>query len=96
MKKLFPVICLFLGSCAGWDPRVETYNVGEYSVFIASQEKVNSEYQKVCILHCSKSVKGFVNFRSREMWAIHSLPVVMHEFRHIVEGQYHERPVTLK
>ena len=71
---------------------METYQMGEYSVFIAGKTKVNNEYQKVCSLYCSRQVKGFVNYRSKELWSIDDLPVVMHEMKHIVEGHYHEKP----
>ncbi len=75
---------------------LQTYQVGEYSVNIAGAEKVNSEYQKVCSLNCSRLVKGFVNFRTKEMWSIQSVPVVMHEFKHIIEGHYHAKTISMK
>jgi len=92
MKKLIPVILLFLCSCAS----LEQYQVGEYEVFIASRQKVNEEYKKVCVFNCSRTVKGFVNHNKKEMWSVQSLPVVMHEFKHIVEGQFHEKQVSLQ
>lgn len=96
MKKFLPIIFLFITSCTGAGSYVETYQVGEYSIFITGGDKVNDEYQKVCSLYCSRSVKGFVNYRTKEMWSIQSLPVVMHEFKHIVEGHYHKKPVVYK
>ena len=92
MKKLIPVILLFLCSCAN----LEQYQIGEYAVFITSHQKVNEEYQKVCIFNCSRTVKGFVNYNQKEMWSIQSLPVVIHEFKHIIEGQFHEKQVSLQ
>jgi hypothetical protein len=92
MKKLIPVILLFLCSCASLDQ----YQVGEYSVFITSRQKVNEEYQKVCVFNCSRAVQGFVNFEKKEMWSIQNLPVVIHEIKHIVEGHFHEKQVSLQ
>ena len=92
MKTLVPVILLFLCSCASLDQ----YQVGEYSVFITSRQKVNEEYQKVCVFNCSRTVKGFVNYEKKEMWSVQNLQVVMHEFKHIVEGHFHEKQVSLR
>ncbi len=81
---------------SGEPPRVEaalsatTYRIGDYSVTIAPWETVNREYQKVCRKNCDKSVKGFVNYSTREVWSIASIPTVLHEVKHIVEGHFHE------
>ena len=96
MKKVIPIIILFIASCAGTDSSLRSYQVGEYSINIAGAKKVNSEYQKVCSLNCSRLVKGFVNYRTKEMWSIQSMPVVMHEFKHIVEGHYHPKTISMK
>ncbi len=90
MKNLIPIIILFIASCVGMGSSVETYRIGEYSIFIADSHKVNGEYQKVCSLYCSQSVSGFVNYRTKEVWSIKSRPVIMHKFKHILEGQYHK------
>ena len=96
MKKLTPILFLLLASCAGMDSSTQKFQVGEYSINIAGAKKVNSEYQKVCSLNCSRLVKGFVNYRTKEMWSIQSMPVVMHEFKHIVEGHYHPKTISMK
>ena len=96
MKKIFSLMLLFLTSCAGMDSSLHKYQVGEYSVNLAGSKKVNSEYQKVCSLNCSRAVKGFVNYRTKEMWSIKSMPVVMHEMKHIVEGHYHAKTFSMK
>jgi hypothetical protein len=96
MKKVFPVILLLFTSCTGMSSSLQTYQVGEYSINLASSSKVNSEYQKVCSLNCSRSVKGFVNYRNKEMWSIQSMPVVMHEIKHIVEGHYHAKTISME
>ncbi len=92
MKKLIPLIILLLSSCAG----IDTYKVGDYSVNITSKSRVNEEYQKVCILNCVRTVKGFVNYHKKEMWSVASTPVIMHEIKHIVEGNYHEKHASLE
>ncbi len=87
---------MFIASCASLDSSPQTFQVGEYSVNIAGTGKVNSEYQKVCSLNCTRKVKGFVNYRTKEMWSIKDMPVVMHEFKHIVEGHYHPKTLSMK
>jgi len=96
MKKVIPVILLFIASCTSMDSSLQTFQVGEFSINIAGAKKVNAEYQKVCSLNCSRLVKGFVNFRTKEMWSIQSMPVVMHEFKHIAEGHFHEKTISMK
>lgn len=97
MRKVFPIIILiFISSCASMDSSLQTFQVGEYSINITGANMVNAEYQKVCSLNCSRSVKGFVNYRTKEMWSIQSMPVVMHEFKHIVEGHYHAKTISMK
>ncbi len=82
-----PFLFLLIGSCAS----VDSYRIGDYSVNITSQSRVNEEYQKVCVLNCSRTVKGFVNYHKKEMWSMANTPVIMHEIRHIVEGHYHKK-----
>jgi hypothetical protein len=89
MKKLFPLLFLLFGSCS----TVETYRVGDYSVHIAPHSRVNEEYQKVCIFNCSRTVKGFVNYKEKEMWSVANTEVVIHEVKHIVEGNFHEKEI---
>ena len=89
MKKLIPFLFLLISSCASVE--VESYTVGDYSVTITSLSRVNEEYQKVCILNCSKKVKGFVNHNKMEMWSVENTKVVMHEIKHIVEGHFHSK-----
>ncbi len=67
-----------------------TYRIGDYAIHVASWETVNREYQKVCRKNCDKSVKGFVNYSAHEVWSIASIPTVLHEVKHIVEGNFHE------
>ena len=67
-----------------------TYKIGDYSVTIAPWETVNTEYQKVCRKNCDKSVKGFVNYSTQQVWSIASIPTVLHEVKHIVEGHFHQ------
>jgi hypothetical protein len=66
------------------------YQVGGFFIYIATWEKVNYEYQKVCKTSCENSVKGFANFTKKEIWSIASFPTLIHEFKHIMEGQFHE------
>jgi hypothetical protein len=65
------------------------YKIGEYSINITSWDEVNAEYQKVCRSTCNRTVKGFVNYTSKEMWAIPNMRTVLHEVKHIVDGKFH-------
>ncbi len=100
MKKFLPLIFLLITSCTGLGSSVQTpvqtYQLGEYSIFIADAGKVNDEYQKVCSSSCSRLVKGFVNHRAKEMWSIRSMPVVMRKMKQIVNGRSYKKAAVYK
>jgi len=100
MKKFLPLIFLFTVSCSGLGSSVQTpvqtYRLGEYSIFIADADRVNDEYQKICSSSCSRLVKGFVNHRAKEMWSIRSMPVVMRKVKQILNGRYYKKTAAYK
>ena len=95
MKKFLPLIFLFIASCTGLGSSVQTpvqtYQLGEYSIFIADDARVNDEYQKICSSSCSRLVKGFVNHRTKEMWYIRSMPVVMRKMKQILGSRSYKQ-----
>jgi hypothetical protein len=100
MKKFLPLIFLFIASCSGLGASVQTpvqtYQLGEYSIFIANTDKVNDEYQKICSSSCSRLVKGFVNHRTKEMWSIRSMPVVMRKMKQIIGSRTYKKAAVYK
>jgi hypothetical protein len=100
MKIFLPVLLLFISSCAGWGSSertpLQSYRLGEYSIFITDADKVNDEYQKICSSSCSRLVKGFVNHRKREMWSIRSMPVVMRKMKQIIKSRSYRKAAVYK
>ncbi|MFQ5445077.1 MAG: hypothetical protein ACE5EK_10725 [Nitrospinales bacterium] len=70
------VFALFFTACATTG-EVSTYKVGDYEVHIADFQTVNSQ----CY--------GFINYKEKEIWSIDRASTVIHEFKHMMEGNFH-------
>ena len=107
MKKYFFLIILLLCSCSTVNDQIAgdvykggekiiakeiyQYKIGEYSINIVDWDEVNEQYQKVCTTYCGRTVKGFVNLTTKEMWSTPNVSTILHEFKHIMDGQFHPK-----
>lgn len=57
------------------------------NIYIASEENVNLEHQKET--KDNTRVEGFYNPLTNTIWAVYDPLVVLHEVRHVTEGNYH-------
>lgn len=91
MKRLALLLFLLINSCS----TLEVYQIGEYQVHITGHSQVNEEYQKVCLFNCERKVNGFVDFHNKKVWSTPDRTVLLHEMKHIVEGQFHDKHAKL-
>lgn len=91
--KFIPVfiLSLLLGACAQTNQST-LYKVGEYDVHIADFQTVNQEWKKIpgAVEHWNApQVNGFINYLKKEIWSIDKISTLIHEFKHLHEGHFH-------
>lgn len=91
-KIIFALVFgLFFTACATTG-EVTSYKVGDYEVHIADFQTVNSQWYKVpgaAAQWNAKAVNGFINYHKKEIWSIDRASTVIHEFKHMMEGNFH-------
>ena len=65
------------------------YHVGgdTLNIYIAPEARVNAEQEKQ--FKNSVEVEGFYNVLTNTIWCVYDPQVLVHELRHVFEGEYH-------
>lgn len=59
----------------------------DLTIHIAPEAKVNMEYEGQ--FDDKTSVEGFYNMETNTIWCVYDPQVLVHEIRHVTEGDYH-------
>ena len=99
-NSLIMLLAIFLGSCVSTtvdtpetQPIIRAFKVKDYTVYITDYKTVNEEWNRLNVVnkHDKKPpVNGFTNFTEKEIWSIDNYSTLIHEFKHMLEGEFHK------